>query len=281
MPVNIVDIRDNFQVFVFDIFGVLWDGKKAIQGSLEVLENLKKSGKTVVLLSNGTLCGTQTELSYAKRGFIKGVHYDKVVTSGDLAYKTFCEDTRHITYCNLWKPNRDLFKDSSYKQVKHPETADFVYIGVPQLLKFGEWKDSLTIKPFIPLLKKLQKMDKVLICANPDLYAFEKQLPEPVVRQGSIAQYYEKIGGKVGYFGKPYGGIYELALAEYDCPKEKMLMIGDTLRTDIAGGIEYGMKTALTLTGITTYEMEKSGGKDFEKFVEKSGVTPDYIITLS
>ena len=35
---------------------------------------------------------------------------------------------------------------------------------------------------------------------------------------GLLAEYYEKIGGKVKYFGKPHKNIYELEVYDYDNP---------------------------------------------------------------
>ena len=54
---NILEIKDDFDVFVFDIYGVIWDGKKVIAGFDEVMKILTQSGKRVVIMSNSTaLC---------------------------------------------------------------------------------------------------------------------------------------------------------------------------------------------------------------------------------
>ena len=51
---NILEIKDDFDVFVFDIYGVIWDGKKVIAGFDEVMKILTQSGKRVVIMSNST-----------------------------------------------------------------------------------------------------------------------------------------------------------------------------------------------------------------------------------
>ena len=48
---------------------------------------------------------------------------------------------------------------------------------------------------------------------------------------GSIAKTFETLGGKVIYYGKPYKEIYKMC---FDT-REKVLAIGDNLRTDIKG----------------------------------------------
>ncbi len=68
-------------------------------------------------------------------------------------------------------------------------------------------------------------MDKPLVCANPDYVAYVG-LPQPVVCEGMLAAYYEKIGGKVAWFGKPEVDIYEHLLQDYDVPRSRVLMLG-------------------------------------------------------
>lgn len=275
---NILSLKDKFDVFIIDIYGVIWDGKQPITGALEHMIELKKAGKTVILLSNGTERSEKSEISNAKRGFIKGVHYDKVVTSGDLAYETFSEDERALKYYQLWKPNQALFEDSRYVEVNTPQQADFVYIGVPQIMRNGQWCDSLTIEPFEEELNEIFVLDLPLICANPDLKAVEKEYVEAVIRQGSIARYYEDLGGEVEYFGKPYPQIYDYALQDVEAEDERILMVGDTLATDILGANSYGIKTALTATGISLENMQEEGFDSLEEYAEELQIIPDYFI---
>lgn len=278
MPDNILSLKDKFDVFVLDIYGVIWDGKAPIKGMLEAMAALKQAGKTVILLSNSTHRQGKSDEINAKRGFIKGVHYDKVMTSGDLAYDTFSEDTRRLKFYQLAKRTKELFVDSPYIEVKNPEDADFVYAGVPQIFEDGIWKDFLTLEPFEGELKKIYKLGLPLICANPDMKAHEKQYDEAVVRQGSVARYFEELGGDVEYFGKPYPQIFDFALQNIDVPDERILMVGDTLETDILGGNSYGLKTALTMTGIAKENMEAEGFSSMEEYCREVQIIPDYIL---
>lgn len=86
---NILEIKDDFDVFVFDIYGVIWDGKKVIAGFDEVMKILTQSGKRVVIMSNSTALSPAQETVYAGRGFLRGVHYERLVTSGDAAEDAF------------------------------------------------------------------------------------------------------------------------------------------------------------------------------------------------
>ena len=75
----------------------------------------------------------------------------------------------------------------------------------------------------------LDHVSKKLICTNPDLIVHRGSIAE--LCAGSVAKVYEDLGGKVIYFGKPHKEIYNLCFE----PNEKVLAIGDNLRTDIKG----------------------------------------------
>lgn len=277
MPENILDLIDKFDLYVFDIYGVLWNGKSVISGADKTLEELKKAGKKVLIMSNGTALSTKIEESYGKRGFIKGVHYDRIVSSGDAYHAYVLKDKRLLKFYQFGRPSKALFEDSQYIELAKPEDADFVYAGVPQIFDGEIWRDYLTIEPFADELLSLIKMNKTLVCVNPDLKAFENQYDEPVIRQGSVAKFYVENGGDVEYWGKPYGNIYDYALRNELMPRDRMLMIGDTLQTDILGGKNYGMKTVLVRRGISELNMREAGMKDMAAYARSLNIVPDYI----
>ena len=275
---NLLDLKENFDVFVFDIYGVIWDGKKVIPGYDDVMKQLVKAGKKVVIMSNSTALSQGQEKVYAGRGFLKGEHYHKLITSGDVAEEAFAQDERKLKFYQFGRSSKVLFARSGYEELASPEEADFVYAGVTQTWEGDYWKDYLTMDPFVEELEYLVKLGKPLVCANPDCRAFENQYEKPVVRQGSVAEVYEKLGGKVTYFGKPYQNIYDFAFINEPVERSRMLMVGDTLETDIKGGRDYGMKTALTQTGIAVFKMQEAGEADLGAYAQKIGIVPDFII---
>ena len=108
------------------------------------------------------------------------------------------------------------------------------------------------------MVKELVASGKTLVCANPDKRANEGG--RFVVRQGSIAELYEELGGKVVYYGKPDPRIFESLIKRYcpEVPKNKIVMIGDTCTTDILGAHRAGIEAILTIEGgVTEYLMEK------------------------
>ena len=72
-------------------------------------------------------------------------------------------------------------------------------------------------------------ISKKLVCTNPDLTVHRGNIEE--LCAGSIAKIFEDLGGEVVYFGKPHKEVYNMCFNS----NEKVLAIGDNLRTDIKG----------------------------------------------
>ena len=65
----------------------------------------------------------------------------------------------------------------------------------------------------------------------------------------------EKASGISPYFvGKPNPLMMRAALNYLNVHSEDSVMVGDTMSTDIKGGVESGLETILVLTGVTRRE---------------------------
>lgn len=275
---NISSLRDEFDIFIFDVYGVIWDGSAMFPRALEVMEDLHKAGKTVIVMSNAAARSQVLVDEGAVRGYIRGIHYERILSAGDLAHMVFSHDDRPLRYFIYGRqPSPARFEGSIYQQVDTPDEADFIYLGFPGHQHGTDFELVYTIDDFILDLQAFRQMDKPLVCANPDYVAYVG-LPQPVVCEGMLAAYYEKIGGKVAWFGKPEVDIYEHLLQDYDVPRSRVLMLGDTLRTDIAGAKAAGIKSALLLTGVSYREMINAGQTDIKAWSAAQGICPDYYL---
>ena len=142
---NILDISKNYDYYFFDAYGVFWDGSKIMTNVIDEMEELKKQGKKVVILSNTTQLHDKAEASYAKRGLLQGKHYDLFVTSGDVfkskvldgSVKEFIANssTNKILRDNPkiyvhGAPNAALFEGSNFEITKNLDEADAVYLSI-------------------------------------------------------------------------------------------------------------------------------------------------------
>ena len=113
-----------------------------------------------------------------------------------------------------------------------------------------------------------------VIVGNSDrLYPVSKN--DVAVATGGIAKLVENIlNRKFIHFGKPDSQMFMYAFADLNktgsFDKNDILMVGDTLHTDILGGNKFGVKTMLVVTGNTRQEL-------VDILIRSTGIIPDYI----
>ncbi len=112
------------------------------------------------------------------------------------------------------------------------------------------------------------------IVANTDR-SYPVSSKEVAVAIGGIADMIEAITGRRFIkFGKPDAQMfifaYDHSQRAQEVGKEQILMVGDTLTTDILGGNKFGIDTALVLSGNTLR------GSAAEQ-IHSTGIIPDYI----
>jgi len=99
-----------------------------------------------------------------------------------------------------------------------------------------------------------------LICANPDIVV--ERGDRLIYCAGAVAELYRELGGEVIFYGKPHRPIYEraVALAAERCGHtvqlNRVLAIGDSVRTDLAGAQGFGIDCLFVTRGIHADEFE-------------------------
>jgi len=316
---NLTAIAEKFDIFIFDAYGVFWEGNGFYAGSREVMADLIKQGKTVAIVSNSSAISDDLRISYQKRGLIYGEHYNYLISSGDLLLHHLrigdirfekCENP--LKYYVIGKPHSKAFIGTKYQQVETLNNADFVYIGVPYVYadtikkypqsadyfwpvrldengNICEW-DTLTAEPFNDIVQQTVDLNLPVLNANPDFTAKEGHHLVPnsnavfVVRNGMIAQMFRNLGAEVLEYGKPHKNIYDFVFAKLhsdgiSIDKNRTCMIGDTVRTDIKGGINAGITPILCIeTGVTAEDIH--GGQSVENLCAKENIDVKQIIQI-
>ena len=99
-----------------------------------------------------------------------------------------------------------------------------------------------------------------MVCANPDLEVIHAGARE--ICAGALAARYEALGGTVRYHGKPHPSVYRTCfdlLGRVD--PRRIVAIGDSLRTDIAGANGVGIDSLLVTGGIHAEELGAAAGE--------------------
>lgn len=298
---DIFSVAGLYDTFFIDMYGVLFDGSELYGETLATLKKLKGMKKKIVLVSNTSQLSADAMRGYAERDMYHGVHYDHFVTAGELLHDVLLHHLDifnkkigkkfHTVKC-LFMGNTNVFQDTGLIKSDTYEDADLVYVASPRAhygsvrldnlyddnenkIELEEFlhKDWKTLRDdqgrqglaeFALQLEKLAALGKILFLSNPDVFAPFKvdNGKHPVITQGAIGFYYEKFfGGKVIYFGKPFVEIFEFAKKISSSQNDKILMIGDTLWTDVLGAHNAGMDSALVMTGVSGEFFRKMKGK--------------------
>lgn len=275
-PINSLMELPEIESFLIDVFGVLYNGVSYYPHALEITRKLKEQGKKITVISNATTVGDYFIEKHEKLGFIKGVHYDDIVTSGDVLKKKLADGFldevagKKGTYALIGRANDRLLADVLSRQVDEIKDASAIYLGALQVND----QYFATIDPFIPYAQEALDLGLPAICANPDYYAFKEDFKHVV--QGLLAKWYEDRGGKVYWVGKPYREIFTYVLQRAQTSPVRTLMVGDTIRTDILGASNAGIKTALvTQTGIAADFIKVHS---LEELIALEGARPNYLI---
>ena len=104
------------------------------------------------------------------------------------------------------------------------------------------------------LLAQAKALQLPMLCVNPDLEVLRG--PNREICAGAIAARYAAIGGDVRYHGKPHRPIYDLSFERFPrVPPARILAVGDSLRTDIAGANATGIDSLFVTGGLLAGEL--------------------------
>jgi HAD superfamily hydrolase (TIGR01459 family) len=281
---NLEEVISGLRGIILDVYGVFWDGISLIPGSLKAMEQLKEKKLVVAILSNSPNLAKDAVANYEAHGLKHGKHFDFVMPSGEIAKKiitnkSFNFPIRSHRYFSFCRPTPNIFKGSQFTETQNLEEADFIYVG-PVEGSNGKRYSLEDIGSFLPTLKRFINAKKPLFCTNPD---YQAQFGERIIIvPGTLAHEYEKLGGIVQWCGKPYQDIFEATINQFKdfgiLSRDQIAMVGDTIRTDIKGGFDAGLKTILVRdTGVTAVEL--AHGKTIEMLCNEEKVKPDFVIS--
>ena len=253
---------NSYELFFIDIWGVIHNGLQIFEDSIEVLENLKKNNKEFVLLTNAPRPNS-TVIDFLKKMGLKKF-YEDVYTSGEASLKYLMENFLNAKFYHIGPPRDfDLFKRFEQNKVSNINQADY-------FICTGLFEDHETkLEYYEDILEKFS--NKKFVCTNPDLIVDRGDVREFCA--GSVAKIFEKIGGKVIYFGKPYPPVYNLSA---NINGKNVLCIGDNMNTDIKGANIQNFDNLLITSGIHKKELSSF---NIDKLEKKYGVSVNYTQT--
>jgi len=268
------ELADNYSVIFFDAYGVLKNFGGVIDGVLDVLADLKREGKELFVVTNdSSRSPKKMAQNYVHPEAGEIFPEDRIISSGMLARDFLRAKVRLKPVAYLGKPDSSYYITSAgLKAIPIAECTDDTDIGAMALLDDEGFNWQPDINRAINLLRR---RTIPVVVANADT-VYPVRGNDVAIAVGGIADLMESaLERKFVRFGKPdaYMFSYSFSRATAITPgirRKDVLMVGDTLETDIRGGNKFGIDTMLVLSGNTALER-------YQFNIDVSGVIPDYI----
>jgi HAD superfamily hydrolase (TIGR01459 family) len=244
------DLLSGKEVVLSDIWGVVHNGLESFPEACDALHRYRREGGTVILITNAPRPADSVQRQLRKLGVADDV-YNAIVSSGDLTRNYVAG---HPGGKVFWLgPERDNSIHRGLDLTISPlEDADYIICT-------GLFDDETeTPEDYRPMLLRAGERRLPLICANPDIVV--ERGDRLIYCAGAIAELYRELGGNVIFYGKPHRPIYERAMelaskhAGHPITRDKVLAIGDSVRTDLAGAHGFGIDCLFVTRGIHSEE---------------------------
>lgn len=234
-----------------DVWGVVHNGVRPHDQAVEALANYRARGGRVVLITNAPRPRDSIIAQLDAMGVTREA-YDALISSGD-ATRTLLESYRGKVVHRVGPEIDDVLFEGLDITFGPPQEASAV--AVTDLDTDDDTPADYRDRMAVWLERGLP-----LVCANPDKVVEEGD--RIVYCGGALADAYEDIGGRVMMAGKPYNPIYQQAKVLLDqaagksLQRERILAIGDSVRTDAIGAAQFGIDLLFITGSIHAEELD-------------------------
>jgi len=240
---SLLDLINEYDLFLFDQWGVIHDGKNIFPKAEEVFLHLQNLKKQVVIISNSGKKSSDN-ISRMKKLGAKNTLNVPLITSGDVCRDLLVKKKNNFkNFGNRYfvvATEYPLLSETQYQQVHSLEKSDFLLLCTTTNFDGYDLIDNI--------FNQAINLKLPLVCSNPDVLGISGEDVHPST--GDLAIKYKKMGGKTHIIGKPGDEIFEFALNRTGIDKIKTLMIGDSLFNDIYGANQFNIDSLLITSGI-------------------------------
>jgi len=247
LPNGLQFLAADLKLIICDLWGVMHNGESPYVSSIHAIQSARRAGLQTVFLSNAPRPRGHVRDHLIAMGVPEALT-DFVVTSGGLARD---EVRAKFSGSKLYHmgpaSDHNTIEGLPVDLVDHPDDAEVILatdLDFPRVEDHRPWLAGAASRK-VPFL-----------CANPDrvVHVGDKLY----LCAGSVADLYARMGGDVHWFGKPTPYSLLSCLGECgmaaDTDPQTILMIGDSLQTDMAGAAAAGCKGLFIAGGIHRQE---------------------------
>ena len=267
-------IIPRYKAIFFDSYGVVINHRGMIQGVSDVIQKIKDQGLPIKILTNSAARTAEKQAEKYQRQGLTNIQSSNIITSGMMAKMFLSNKIKSGTVAYLGTTQAAAYIiESNLKAlpVGQVDKDNIQDINAMVFLDDEGFDWNFDINATVNLLRK---RNIPTIVANSDkIYPVAKN--DVSIATGGIAQLVESILGRAFiHFGKPDSQMFMFAFEQLpkalNIHRSEILMVGDTLHTDILGGNKFGVDTLLVLSGNTSE-------KNYLHKIQATGVIPDFV----
>ena len=237
------EIKKNYNVFLFDQWGVIHNGKNLYPNAEKIFKDLLEEDKLIYVISNSGKKSSDNIPRLQQMG-AENILKTEIITSGDVCLHYLSENKNPCKDLGLkfFPIGIDYPLLNNTQFIKVHSLADANFLLLSSTSGFYDFENTHS------LMKTAIKLEIPLVCSNPDILGISGNIVHSST--GDLVLYYKKNGGKTYSFGKPGVEIYDFVQSKSLRHKDEMIMIGDSLFNDIAGANNFGIDSLLIKNGI-------------------------------
>ena len=232
-------LDERYRVILCDIWGVVHDGVTLNPCAADRLARWRQQGRFVLLVTNAPRTADDVARQLEGMG-LPASCYDAIVTGGDAGIAALKSLGRPVGFLGT-PDDRTVLTGNGVRISNAGDFADAACAGLE--------RERPRVEQYVEELESWAARGVLFHCLNADRVVMHGDVAE--LCAGALADRYEQLGGRVAWYGKPYPAIYNRALGLAGDPlTERVLAVGDGLRTDMLGAARMGFDAVFVSGGI-------------------------------
>jgi len=249
--------------YIIDLDGTLYAGTKPIAEAAPFIAKLRKSGSPYLFVTNNSSRTPEEVARHLREVAAIPAAAQDVLTSAQAAARYQADTAPGSRVYAIGETGlRQALTEAGLALCTDPgaEPPDAVIQGIDREFSYAK----------LFAASRAIMNGAAFIATNPDL-----QLPTEMgltPGSGSLSAAIRAASGQEPvWIGKPSPIIMNYAVERIGLPREEIWVVGDNLRTDMAGGLAAGCRTAWVQTGVAQ-------GADPEEQMRLTGIRPELIL---
>ena len=267
-------VLKNYKAVFLDSYGVIKNHAGLIPNVQDAIDHIRLMGMPMRVLTNDASRSPELLAQKFEKAGLRGIKAKEIITSGKMAKEYLLNKGKKgkVAYLGT-KNSAEYIRDAELEPISISKVneSNMHEISAVVFLDDEGYDWNTDLNTTVNLLRNYEIPG---IVANSDMiYPVSKN--NVAIATGGIAKLVENIlGREFIHYGKPDSQMFMYGFEQVNkignFKRKDILMVGDTLHTDILGGNKFGISTALVFTGNTSAD-------EAQIKIKATGVIPDYV----